>query len=474
MFTIFNPELGQTAERVLSMNRQYFAGEWTEEKLQQYQLEQAKATLRYVKEHSPFYGRRLEAWSVEQLDALDWDSFRRLPFTDKQDLRDAMYDMLSKPVEQACFFYETTGTTGAATPCPRDYIDSIYSNTPVTLCYETILKKGKPHVVGVCGPTELHSFGDSLGDVCKNLGLAMAKMWPHSPVVGYKKALEMLQKLKISVLMCTPGMALSLAKAAQQMNLDVKKDMHVDILMLTGELGTRSMMRNIESIWGAKAYNFLYGSQETLVLSAVADDDKMHTFPLNYIYEVIDPQTLQPVATSGGILEGELVVTMLFRGSKPLVRYRTGDMVRIRAHAPSDVFVSPTIEVLGRNRDRIGLNGQMIMAYDLEETLMASLTECLGYQLTIEEEAGRDRLKIELEMSDKSKQTGELLAKVADVFKSKFGTNTEVSFESLGAIGSTGAMVSWKAARIIDKRSAGVDPEKAAAMQIASTREAAQ
>ena len=53
--------------------------------------------------------------------------------------------------------------SGEATPCPRDYVDIIHSNIAVTGCLETILKRGDMrHFVGICGPTELHSFGDTL------------------------------------------------------------------------------------------------------------------------------------------------------------------------------------------------------------------------------------------------------------------------------------------------------------------------
>lgn len=471
MFTLFNKELASLGQDVITRNRSFFNGDWTKNELETYQLNQIKETLRYVKNNSKFYEEKLSILTDFSISNITLNSFEEIPFTDKNDLRNSMFDILSKPVSKACYFYETTGTTGAATPCPRDYVDSIYSNTPITLCYETILKKGdKEHIVGLSGPTELHSFGDSLGDICKNLGLSMAKMWPNSPVVGYKKALETLNKLQISVLMCTPGMALSLLKAAKQLGYDIEKDFHLEILMLTGELGSKSMMKNIENLWGAKAYNFLYGSQETLVLSAAVDDGQMHIFPLNYFYEVIDPNTLKRVDIVNDVQEGELVVTMLFQGSKPLVRYRTGDLVRIYSPKEINLFASPTIEVLGRIRDQISLNNDLVMAYDLEELLMSNLKDCLGYQITITEENGIDQLFIEIENANDTLDFISL-EKIAELFENTFKTPTKVIYSSLGKITTTGAMVSWKAARIIDKRVKDIDNEKQSALQIASERE---
>jgi hypothetical protein len=168
----------------LQNNREYFGRSWTPERLHAYQLAGLRQTMRVVKANSNFYARHLAQFDASFIDELSLESFARLPFTTKDDLRREMLNMVSKPLDECCFFYETTGTTGPATPCPRDYVDTIYNNMAVTSCLETILKRdGRKHFVGVCGPTELHSFGDTLGDVCKNLGLGMAKFWAYSPVI---------------------------------------------------------------------------------------------------------------------------------------------------------------------------------------------------------------------------------------------------------------------------------------------------
>jgi phenylacetate-CoA ligase len=479
MFTIYHPELHEVATRVHRMNREFFAGQWSPNELHAYQLEGLKETLRYVKRGSPFYQRHLADFDDRFIDKLTLDSFAELPFTSKDDLRREMRDMMSKPLADCCFFYETTGTTGTATPCPRDYVDTIYNNMAVTSCLETILKGGeRKHFVGVCGPTELHSFGDTLGDVCKNLGLGMAKFWAYSPVIGLRKSVETLRELGITALMCTPGMALTTAKLAHQLGYDLKRDFALEVIMLTGELGSPAMMKNIESLFGARTYNFLYGAQEALVLATVVRTGRMHVFPVNYFYEVIDPATGRRVEAVDGVRAGELVISMLFQGSKPLVRYRTGDFVRLHEAARDDLFPSPVVEVLGRTRDALEINGHRIQGYDLEQLLMERVPPALGYQITISNE-GVDRLAITLELLGGGEDAACARA-VEAALGERLGVATTVRFGELGSIGSTGALVSWKAARIVDTRPPkGGDPELAArlaeerriAEQIAATRD---
>lgn len=476
MFTAYFPELHKTATDVLRKNREYFGRRWSERHLAEYQLAGLKKTLTVVKRHSNFYKRHFAEFDASFIENLTFESFERLPFTTKDDLRREMLNMVSKPIDECCFFYETTGTTGPATPCPRDYVDTIYNNIAVTSCLETILKVSrKKHFVGICGPTELHSFGDTLGDVCKNMGLGMAKFWAYSPVIGLKKSVDTLRELGITVLMCTPGMALTMAKVASQNGYDLKEDFKLEVIMLTGELASPAMIGNIGHIFGAKAYNFLYGAQEALVLATATSSRRMHTFPLNFFYEVIDPTTGKRVESEGGIRSGELVISMLFQGSKPMLRYRTGDFVRLHEALPGDVFPSPAIEVLGRTRDALVLNGQRVQGYDIEQTLLQTLQGVLGYQISITND-GADALDAKVEMLDRRAHISEAQA-ITDAFRTSLGIRAKVTFGDIGSIGSTGALVSWKAARIIDERvgcteeSARLEAERRAAQHIAAHRD---
>ena len=129
MFTLFNEDLHQLARTLLAENRAFFARQWSQEQLVSHQLERLKRTVLYVKTHSAFYGRQLEKMSIDDVEQLTFESFALLPFTDKADLRNNMFDMLSRPVSEAWIFYETTGTTGPSTPCPRDNTDSLYTPT---------------------------------------------------------------------------------------------------------------------------------------------------------------------------------------------------------------------------------------------------------------------------------------------------------------------------------------------------------
>jgi phenylacetate-CoA ligase len=474
MFTIYRPELAEPAVELRDRHRSFLAGEWDARRVAEYQLSRLRATLAYVKQNSPFYRDRLASLDPAGFAAVDEQSLARIPFTTKDDLRNAQRDMLSRPLSDAWIFYETTGTTGRSTPCPRDEIDSLANNTVLTTYYEGVLRRhGGGQVIGVCGPTELHAFSDTFADVCRNLGLAVAKMWPHSPMVGFDRALDVMRSFPLTGLFCTPGMALTLAKRAVAAGLDPREDFELRVLMTTGELASPSLMANLGHIWGAQAHNALYASQESSVMGAVTGDGRVCTAPLIGLTEVIDPETghwVRPDAA--GVRQGELVVTHLYQGSKPLVRYRTGDLVRVTDPQPGDLVPAPSIAALGRVRDRLDLNGRLVTGYDLEDLLLRHLRGYLDYQVVIERADGADRLVLTLQPLSSAHAEGLAAgaARAVEECRAVLETELEVRVGELGNITSTGAMVSWKAARVVDRRAAEPDDEARVAARLAAGR----
>jgi len=310
VFTIFDLEADRFARETISRHMAFDRGEWTTQSLRLHQQEELRRTLRYVLENSPFYASHLREYA-DAIDQLMLEDLGRLPFTTKEDLRASGTKMLSRPIRDGWVFYETTGTTGKATPCPRNNTDSTVTNTALTVNYASVLEShpGK-HLIGIMGPTELHSTGDAFGEVFRNLGHCVAKMWPHSPVVGYRRAIEVMREFGVTALVCTPGMAMSLAQESRRLGLSPVTDFDLSFIMVVGELVTPALLRNIGTIWSAEVYNCMYASQEASILAVIRDDHNLRTVPLNNFYEVIDPDSGGRVpAGPDGAREGELVIT---------------------------------------------------------------------------------------------------------------------------------------------------------------------
>lgn len=394
MYALFKPELLELAREVHQQHALFESDGISTEALADMQLERLKKILGYVKAHSPFYRDTLSALSDGGIEALDWNAFRKLPFTTKNDLREAGHNMAAAPLMKAWVYYETTGTTGSSTPCPRNEHDSIFNNTPLILRYGDLFRAhGEHHIVGVMGPTELHSTGDTFEDVCRSLGHTVVKMWPRSPVVGLHRAVTLIRELKITALVCTPAVAISLARHLLKKG-ENPSALGIKLIFTLGELTTPALLRNIGDVWGSAVYNCMYASQESSILAVSDADGTLATVPLNIVYELVNPLTGLVVGPENARMTGELVITHLYEGQKPLIRYRTGDMVRAQVMDKGHWQIIP----IGRVRDTLIINGRNHCAYDIEAALFEHLKGCLDYHIQVETVAGVDQLRVTLEL----------------------------------------------------------------------------
>ena len=431
----------------------------SENALRDWKEEQLKIVITHVQENSQFYREHL---SHIEPSKLTLEVLHKLPFTTKNDLREQMQQILSGSLNDGLYYYETTGTTGVATPCPRDQKESYASNLQLQYAYEDMLKEIFPvnhkPILGILGPTEIHSFSDTLGSIALNIGICHAKIWPGSPVIGFDKCLSLIRDLKLEIIATSPGQVMTLAKEAIKRGLDPKKDFHIKVFMLSGELCTPELAENLESLWGAKIYNSLYGSQEAFVIASSTPSGSLRPHLPNYIFELVEPNTGEYLGETG---EGELVVTCLVDGLKPLIRYRTGDIVSIKTTANKPLFDKYKIDVVGRVRDSVELNDNYFTAAQIESSLIKDIHGCLGYQILLTHTNNEDSIVAKLEIPNLSPQEKQsLIVKTTRRILERLGCQSTVMIvEDLSDHVNLGGWIKWKAARLVDTRLANDNSE---------------
>jgi phenylacetate-CoA ligase len=304
--------------------------------------------------------------------------------------------------------------------------------------------------VALMGPSELYAFGDTFGDVAARIGAAHVKLWPESPRVGFAKALRLLRELAVEVVVCAPALCLNLARAARHHGYDVRRDFGVRLFGVLGEICTPELAANVTSVWGAAVCPTLYGSQEAHAIATGCRNGRLHVSQLNYLVEVLDPDT---GAVRGEHGTGELCLTMLISGIKPLVRYRTGDLVSVRPGEGCGCgLAGDVVDVLGRVGDRVRIGSLACQPAELESQVLRGLRGCLGYQVVVGPDG--DALTVRLDLLPEL--AGDVAAACESVrrrLSAWLGVPVRVEPDDrLDPITNTGAFVSWKTARIADRR----------------------
>ena len=433
---------------------QWIHGQLTRDQLRQWHDEALQAVVSHVQDRSPFYKNHLRAIRPDELDL---DGITALPFTTKADLRDAMLDMLCGSVADAAFYYETTGTTGRPTPCPKGALDHDLNYLPIADALKGIADKhftgSERPLLAVLIPNDVHSACTTFAFAARHANIAKFDVFPVSPTVGFERFFEIMLELRVNMVVSSPGMLMSLAEMSDSYGVDVRDDLNVQVVLTTGEVCSEAMSALLAETWGATAYNVLYGSQEAGVPAVTGTDGILRVVDPTYLCEVLDADSGESLGFDG---HGELCLTTLVPGIKPLIRYRTGDLVNVVRDAGT---LRTSLQVLGRVKDRVLIGGKYRSAVEIENAILIDPSSIYGYDLDIVTHDSVDRLQIRLKAKDDANHEN-LKTAVRERVRRDLGVDSGVKvLPLLNLKSATGGWVSWKAARINDLRTPPADDD---------------
>ena len=141
-----------------------------------------------------------------------------------------------------------------------------------------------------------------------------------------EKRVQLLIEQECTVLACTPTYALRLALTAQQMGIDLAREGKVRVVIASGEPRPEATKKKIEEAFGAFCGDTAGMTEAaTIFMFECAEaPGGCHIIESDYIEEVIDPETLEPVGY-GQI--GVRLMTSLGREGIQMFRYWSNDLV---------------------------------------------------------------------------------------------------------------------------------------------------
>lgn len=397
----------------------------------------------YTDKIAAVWARAQGAPAYAKLGAFTWDAFTGLAVTRKDQLKSDPWDFLAASIDDGAKYYETTGTTGTATPTPRLVDDLIWNTVSVAQAWQSVLH-GNDRVLSLL-PSDIVPVGDLVAGVCEHLGLLHARAYPFATGISdWDRVAGLWATLRPSALFLAPGVALQLTRLFKQRGLLAELSASVRTIMLLGEVSVPAMRARLGQWWGASAYNASYGSTETGTLAAACRHDRLHLLTAANYCELLTPQGLTKVH---GPATGRLVVTPLNLHARPLLRYDTGDDVTVATGCPCGTG-TPDVAVLGRATDGLRVQDVTLTPYLVEEIVYGETT-ATGYLL----EVAPDRIRLLLERdvdADRDTEPDRSVA-VRDALRHRVGLDdTEVLF--LNSLPSTtksgGSQKSWKRSNI--------------------------
>lgn len=362
------------------------------DKLEQRQLELLNSVFATILPRNEFYQSKFGTrnFPLESLDELT-----QLPYTFKDELLGCEHSEgyaanLTFPIDEYCRFHRTSGTRGR----PMIVLD-----TPDDWHW---WMETWQYVLDSAGMTPsdrvlmAFSFGPFIGFWSAfDAAVQRGAMVIPTGAMGSLARLELMRSVRSTIVFCTPSYALHLAEIAHDNQIELP-DLAVEKIIVAGEPGGSipAIRDQIESAWDAKVIDHCGASEIGPWGFADPAGRGIYVNEAHFIAEFLSIETGQPAEEDE---LAELVLTTLGRAGSPVIRYRTGDLVKPSWNDDQPCnFALLKGGVLGRTDDMMIIRGVNVFPTSIEQ-ILRGFPEIIEYRLTAFKDSAMDQLKIEIE-----------------------------------------------------------------------------
>jgi phenylacetate-CoA ligase len=391
-------------------------------------LDLLKKHLHHAYANSPYYKASFDAAGVHPEQVKSLADIRRFPFIEKKVLRERQEalppfgDLVAVPERDIVYISASSGSTGVPTASPftaQDFDD--WMDYEARQFWSSGLRPDDRYC---------HSLNFSLfvGGPCVLGAQKLGALSIHAGTVPSERLLAIAQQFQATAIWTTPSYAWYLGETAIKENIDPKKDLAIKRIFVAGEPGGSipETRQRIEALWGAKVYDY-YGLSDIFGSCAGMCEEQhgLHWAEDHILVEVLDPETREPVAEGG---RGELVLTTLKKSARPMIRFRTGDIVSFTSEPCACGRTSQRmLGTHGRLDDMLIIKGVNIFPSDVEAIARKDHDLTGEYRLIIERENHLDRLTVEIERAAAdTAHDAELAARFAGHLKSITGVTAQI------------------------------------------------
>jgi len=419
------------------------------DKLKTYQFKLLKENVELAYNKSPYYKRIFQEAGVAPLNLESVEDLKKFPTIDKKVLRSQQEihpdfgDLICAPEEDFVFLSASSGSTGVPTASPFTAKDfEAFQDCEARLFWSSGMR-----------PTDryCHALNFTLfvggPDVIGAMKLGALTIWAGT--IPSDRLLSIFQTWKPTVTWTTPSYAWFLGETAKESGID-PAELAIKKIFVAGEPGGSipETQQSIETLWDADVYDY-YGLSDIFGACAAMCEAKegLHWAEDHILVEVVDPETGAEVPEGE---RGEMILTSLKKTARPLIRFRTGDIVSYTTEKCRCGRTHMRLHgIHGRLDDMMIIKGVNVFPSDIE-TIVRNNSKLTGeYVCVISEEKHMSVLTVEVEKQDGfSGNVDELVGEVQNECKKIIGIKPRVKVLEAKTI----ARATHKAKRVRDER----------------------
>lgn len=317
---------------------------WSAQQLADYQNQRLQALVTTAFNEVPLYRELYEKAGISPADIQSVEDLAKLPVINKDNFRASTEDQYTRETGLPTSTLSTSGSSGQPFTVVTDSLAHSHARALMFLrATMSGWEIGEPHLQ--TGISVKRGWLKSIKDQVLACHYASAYDLSNAAL---DDMIDRIIKHKLAYIMGYPGSVFFIAKRVEERGLSIS----LKGVVTWGDNLYAHYRQQIEQTFGCKV-NDTYGIGEGIQIAAQSPEDEgiYHVFMTHVIVEVVDDEG-RPVA-DGEV--GNIVLTRLYPGAMPLIRYQVGDLGRKRTgqRSPSGRYTDQLLSIEGRDTDVI-------------------------------------------------------------------------------------------------------------------------
>ncbi|KUJ52031.1 phenylacetate--CoA ligase family protein [Chryseobacterium sp. JAH] len=389
--------------------------------IKKFQEEKLQELLEYLEKHSLFYQKLFKENNIQISDIQTLEDLQKIPTTSKNDIQQNNDDFFCVPQSQIVDYSTTSGTLGDPVTfgLSENDMERIAYNEAISLACAGIQKGDVVQMITTIDKRFIAGLAYLLG--LRKMGASVIRMGPGIPELQWDSIFRYQPKYLITV----PSFLLKMIDYAEKHGIDYENSSVVGAVCIGESIKNQDFSDNILSQkikekWNIKLFSTYASTEMSTAFTECEFQIGGHQHPELIITEILDDEE-NPVKEGES---GELTITTLGVEALPLLRFKTGDLVK--AHYEPCECGRNTMRlgpVVGRKQQMIKYKGTTLYPPAMND-ILNDFEGILCYQIVIQSnEIGLDEIIIKLstEREDESFE-----GEVRDHFRAKLRVSPKI------------------------------------------------
>ncbi|AZA72270.1 phenylacetate--CoA ligase family protein [Chryseobacterium indoltheticum] len=402
------------------------------EDIKKFQEEKLQELLQYLESNSPFYQQLFKENNIQITDIQTLEDLQKIPTTSKNDIQENNDDFFCIPQNKIVDYSTTSGTLGDPVTFGLSDADleRLAYNEAISFACAGIQKGDVVQMITTIDKRFMAGLAYFLG--LRKMGASVVRMGPGIPELQWDSIFRYQPKYLITV----PSFLLKMIDYAEKHGIDYKNSSVYGAVCIGESIKNQDFTDNILSQkikekWNIQLYSTYASTEMSTAFTECEHQIGGHQHPELIITEILDDEGN---AVKDGE-SGELTITTLGVEALPLLRFKTGDLVK--AHNEPCKCGRNTMRlgpVVGRKQQMIKYKGTTLYPPAMND-ILNDFEGILCYQIVIQSnEIGLDEIIIKLstEREDESFE-----GEVRDHFRAKLRVSPKIEMVNFDILSKT-------------------------------------